>query len=91
MQDLSIKNDERKEIDSEESEPSESNNISFDSDINCNMNEQPEDSNEVDEYEDEEDDFIRRIYDKCQDDRKIVKMAALNDMYKLVERPKWLL
>ena len=39
MQDLSIKNDERKEIDSEESEPSESNNISFDSDINCNMNE----------------------------------------------------
>ena len=34
---------------------------------------------------------MRRNFDRSQDDRKIVKLAAVNDMYKLVERPRWLL
>lgn len=39
----------------------------------------------------EELDFNRRNFSDYQDDRKIVKFAALNDKYKLVERPRWLL
>ena len=34
--------------------------------------------------------FNRRNFADYQDDRKIVKMAALNDKYKLVERPRFL-
>lgn len=32
-----------------------------------------------------------RIYEDLRDDRAIVKKAALNDKYKLVERPRYLL
>lgn len=34
--------------------------------------------------------FNRRNFSDYQDDRKIVKLAALNDKYKLVERPRFL-
>lgn len=34
--------------------------------------------------------FNRRNFSDYQDDRKIVKQAALNDKYKLVERPRFL-
>lgn len=35
--------------------------------------------------------FNRRNFNDYQDDRKIVKIAALNDRYKLVERPRFLI
>jgi len=38
----------------------------------------------------EEVNFNRRNFSDYQDDRKIVKIAALNDKYKLVERPRFL-
>ena len=34
--------------------------------------------------------FNQRNFSDYQDDRKIVKLAALNDKYKLVERPRFL-
>ena len=34
--------------------------------------------------------FNRRNFSDYQDERKIVKLAALNDKYKLVERPRFL-
>lgn len=36
-------------------------------------------------------DFDKRIFEDLRDDRAIVKKAALNDKYKLVERPKFLM
>lgn len=38
----------------------------------------------------EEVDFNRRNFSDYQDDRKLVKIAAVNDKYKLVERPRFL-
>ena len=38
----------------------------------------------------EDENFNRRNFSDYQDDRKIVKLAALNDKYKLVERPRFL-
>ena len=35
--------------------------------------------------------FDKRIFEDLKDDRAIVKKAALNDKYKLVERPKFLM
>lgn len=35
--------------------------------------------------------FDKRIFEELRDDRTIVKKAALNDKYKLVERPKFLM
>ena len=34
--------------------------------------------------------FNRRNFSDYQDDRKIVKIAAINEKYKLVERPRFL-
>ena len=44
------------------------------------------DSNQFDGNE-----FDKRIFEDLRDDRAIVKKAALNDKYKLVERPKFLM
>ena len=52
---------------------------SFHDDNNKSLNGSVEDVN-----------FNRRNFSDYQDDRKIVKLAALNDKYKLVERPKFL-
>lgn len=38
----------------------------------------------------EEEEFQKRNFSDMQDDRQIVKIAALNDKYKLVERPRFL-
>ena len=38
-----------------------------------------------------ENDYERRIFEELKDDKAIVKKAAQNDRYKLVERPKFLM
>ena len=35
--------------------------------------------------------FDKRTYEELKDDKTIVKIAAMNDKYKLVERPKFLM
>lgn len=59
------------------------------SERDINVNDSHDDNNSMD-GDMEDVNFNRRNFSDYQDDRKIVKQVALNDKYKLVERPRFL-